>query len=166
MITLVLGGARSGKSAIAEGLATAALAPVTYVATVSADGDADLAERIVHHRLRRPPDWTTIENDGDLVSVLGATTGTVLIDSLGPWLATVPAMNPDVERLCAALARRPGDTIIVSDEVGMSVHPSTPLGRDFRDALGLLNQAVASVADEVLFVVAGVALSLRTRLEP
>jgi adenosylcobinamide kinase/adenosylcobinamide-phosphate guanylyltransferase len=159
MITLVLGGARSGKSAVAEGLAAADV-DVTYVATVHVDGDVDLADRVARHRSRRPPHWTTIEGNDDLVSVLATARGTVLIDSLGPWLAASAGMNPDTERLCTALRQRDGDTIIVSDEVGMGVHPATQLGREFRDALGTLNQALAQVADKVLFVVAGLVLPL------
>lgn len=165
MITLVLGGARSGKSEVAEGLAAATSAHVTYVATVRVDGDDDLADRVARHRSRRSSDWTTVEGDGDLVNLLDTTPGTVLIDSLGPWLATRPGMDPDAERLCAALQRRGGDTIIVSDEVGLGVHPATQLGREFRDALGTLNQAVARVADRVLFVVAGLVLPLGRGLE-
>jgi adenosylcobinamide kinase/adenosylcobinamide-phosphate guanylyltransferase len=160
VIALVLGGARSGKSVIAEELAASTDAPITYVATVRVGGDVDLATRVALHRSRRSSAWTTIEDYDDLVTVLEATRGTVLIDSLGPWLATLPGLNPDAERLCAALQRRSGDTIVVSDEVGMGVHPPTQLGREFRDALGALNQAVAQVADEVLFVVAGLVLPL------
>jgi adenosylcobinamide kinase/adenosylcobinamide-phosphate guanylyltransferase len=160
VITLVLGGARSGKSVVAEELAASMDTRVTYVATVRVDGDDDLADRVALHRSRRPSSWTTLEDFDDLVNVLGTTEGTVLIDSLGPWLAMLPGMNADAEGLCAALQRRAGDTILVSDEVGMGVHPPTQLGREFRDALGALNQAVAQVADKVLFVVAGLVLPL------
>jgi adenosyl cobinamide kinase/adenosyl cobinamide phosphate guanylyltransferase len=165
MIALVLGGARSGKSVIAEELAASTDAHVTYVATVRVDGDVDLANRIALHRSRRPSAWTTLEDYDDLVSVLDTTRGTVLIDSLGPWLAKLPGMNPDAEGLCAALQRRAGDTVVVTDEVGMGVHPTSQLGREFRDALGALNQAVAQVADKVLFVVAGLVLPLGPGLQ-
>lgn len=155
-VTLVLGGARSGKSALAERRAGARAAPVTYVAT----GDAGaMPERVAAHRARRPAAWTTLET-ADLVGALGATAGTVLVDSLTTWVAAAPGFSVDVEGLCGALSARPGDTVVVSDEVGLGVHPSTEAGRAFRDALGLVNQAVAAVADEVLLVVAGRALRL------
>ncbi|MFY9782566.1 MAG: bifunctional adenosylcobinamide kinase/adenosylcobinamide-phosphate guanylyltransferase [Acidimicrobiales bacterium] len=160
MITLVLGGARSGKSQFAEDIARCANAPVTYVATLSVDDDAELKVRVEAHRLRRPPDWNTVECRDDLATLLVSTTGTVLVDSLGPWLAGQPSMNPDTIALCDALRTRQFDTIVVSDEVGQGVHPETALGREFRDALGRLNQEVANVADAVYLVVAGRALSL------
>jgi adenosyl cobinamide kinase/adenosyl cobinamide phosphate guanylyltransferase len=162
VIVLVLGGARSGKSAYAERRAALLPAPVSYVATACVDGDADLAERVDQHRARRPESWTTIEAGPDAPRVLRATRGTVVLDALGPWVATAPDFDVDGAELCDALARRDGDTIVVSEEVGLGVHPSTASGQQFRDALGELNQAVAAVADEVVLVVAGRAL----RLEP
>jgi adenosylcobinamide kinase / adenosylcobinamide-phosphate guanylyltransferase len=160
VITLVLGGARSGKSRVAERLAERTNRPVTYVATMHTADDPELAARVEEHRRRRPAQWTTVEGDEDLAGVIALVAGTVLIDSLGPWLASLPGMNADTTALLEVLARRADDTIIVSDEVGLSVHPETPVGRAFRDALGQLNQAVAAVADEVLLVVAGRTLSL------
>jgi adenosyl cobinamide kinase/adenosyl cobinamide phosphate guanylyltransferase len=160
VITLVLGGARSGKSIFAEGLARRSTTPVTYVATLSAGNDDDLAARIDAHRRRRPPEWETLECRDDLAATLSRTRGTVLVDSMGPWLANQPDMTVDVEGLCLALTSRSGDTIVVSDEVGFGVHPETAIGRNFRDALGTLNQEVAAVADVVYLVVAGRALLL------
>lgn len=161
MITLVLGGARSGKSAVAERLAGRRGLPVTYVATAVADpGDADMARRIAAHRARRPPAWTVCEAGADLAEVLRATPGTVLVDALGTWVASAPDLAVDAGALCAALVEHDGDAVVVSDEVGMGVHPPTELGRRFRDVLGELNQAVAAVADEVLLVVAGRMLPL------
>lgn len=161
MITLVLGGTRSGKSAVAERLAGRRGLPVTYVATAVADpGDADLASRIAAHRARRPPAWTTREAGADLPAVLRATRGTVLVDALGTWVAASPDLAVDAGGLCAALVERAGDAVVVSDEVGLGVHPATEVGRRFRDVLGELNQAVAAVADEVLLVVAGRTLPL------
>ena len=155
MITLVLGGARSGKSAVAEAIA-ARHSPVTYLATIMPDpSDEDLAARVQVHRSRRPDRWHTVEPPYDIVDVLLATTGTVLLDSLGPWLASHRDFAIDRDGLVAALGRRSGLTIIVSDEVGMGVHPETELGRRFRDELGRLNQAVAAVADDCLLAVAG-----------
>ena len=162
MITLVLGGARSGKSAVAERLAERAGSAVTYVATISVGEDLDLAERVAIHQTRRPPHWVTVECGPDLAGVLEGVGGVVLIDSLGPWLAGLSEGTLDVDALCAALKARAGDTIIVSDEAGLGVHPSTQAGREFRDALGLLNQAVARDADVVLLVVAGRILRLQS----
>jgi adenosyl cobinamide kinase/adenosyl cobinamide phosphate guanylyltransferase len=163
MITLVLGGARSGKSAVAEALTAALAPPVTYVATMVPAGDPALEARVAAHRRRRDPAWTTADAGEDLVKVLTSLSGTVLVDSLGPWIAGRPAMDADERALCEALRGRVGDTVIVSDEVGMSVHPSTPEGHRFQDALGALNLAVASVADRVYLVVAGRTLELPGR---
>ncbi len=160
MITLVLGGARSGKSVVAERLAAALASPVTYVATLDVGDDADLAARVERHRARRASEWRTVQAGADLPDVLRTMRGSVLVDSLGPWVGAAPSMEVDAEELCSALAERHGDTVVVSEEVGLSVHPSSADGRRFRDALGALNQAVASRADEVLLVVAGCALRL------
>lgn len=159
MITLVLGGARSGKSTVAERLAAALPGPVTYIATATV-GDADHAERIAAHRARRDPAWLTVEAGADLTAALRGTRGSVLVDSLGPWVAADEHFAVDVAGLCAALGGRTGDTVVVSEEVGLGVHPSSDAGRRFRDALGMVNAAVADVADEVLLVVAGRVLPL------
>jgi adenosylcobinamide kinase / adenosylcobinamide-phosphate guanylyltransferase len=158
--TLILGGARSGKSLVAEQLAQRRTGPVTYVATVRLNGDEDLERRIAAHRERRPPTWSTVECDNDLAKVLSSISGTVLVDSLGPWLAALPDMRCDLDALIAALRARRDDTFVVSEEVGLAVHPETTIGREFRDQLGSLNQAVARECDDVLLVVAGRALSL------
>lgn len=161
MITLVLGGARSGKSALAERLTMTLPAPVTYVATALADpGDADLAARIAAHRRRRPPRWSTVECGADLPGALAGIAGSVLVDALGTWVAAAPGFAADTGSLGEVLRRRKGDSVIVSDEVGLGVHPSTDAGRRFRDALGTVNLEVAEIADEVLLVVAGRALRL------
>jgi adenosylcobinamide kinase / adenosylcobinamide-phosphate guanylyltransferase len=163
--TLVLGGARSGKSLVAERLAVRGAAPVTYVATVRVGDDADLAARVEEHRVRRPVDWATIECGDNLATILGSAAGTVLVDSLGPWLADLTEWRDHIGALCDAIVARTGDTILVSDEVGLSVHPETRIGREFRDALGTLNQRVAAVCDDVLFVVAGRVISLAKDLD-
>lgn len=161
MIALVLGGARSGKSAVAEQLAAQLRPPVTYLATALVDpGDPDHAARVAAHQARRDPSWSTLEVGRGLVEALRATTGTVLVDSLGTWVSTALDDDADGPGLCAALAARSGDTVLVSEEVGLGVHPSSELGRRFRDVLGELNLAVAAVADDVLLVVAGRALPL------
>jgi adenosylcobinamide kinase/adenosylcobinamide-phosphate guanylyltransferase len=164
VITLVLGGARSGKSAYAESLLAARDERVTYVATIAVGDDADLAARVRAHRARRPARWVTLEAGSDLVRTLATTSGAVLIDSLGPWVAG--ASDSDVDglavTLCETLRTHHGEIVVVSDEVGLGVHPSSAVGRSFRDALGTVNQAVAAVADEVVLVVAGQALRVKT----
>jgi adenosylcobinamide kinase / adenosylcobinamide-phosphate guanylyltransferase len=159
-VTLVLGGARSGKSAVAERRVERLGEPVTYVAT-GISTDADMAARIAVHRARRPSSWATVEATGPgLPAVLERLRGAVLLDALGTWLASDERLEVDGEALCASLQRRDGPTVVVSDEVGMGVHPATDVGRRFRDALGLLNQQVAAVADDVVLVVAGRVLPL------
>ena len=164
MVTLVLGGARSGKSELAERLVSGSASPVVYLATGVAE-DEDMAVRIEAHRSRRPASWTTIETSstssaGGLVGAVRQSAGTVLLDSLATWIATAPGFVADMDGLCRALVERRGDSVVVSDEVGLGVHPSTESGRRFRDALGLANQAVAAIADEVLLVVAGRVLKM------
>ena len=160
MITLVLGGARSGKSEVAERIAVRLPAPITYLATLVPGNDPDLAARIDAHRARRPAGWRTIEAGAELPALLRSVPGPVLLDGLGPWVAASPGMVVDTAVFCATLAGRGADTVVVSEEVGLGVHPATEDGRRFRDALGELNQSVAAVADEVLLVVAGRTLRL------
>lgn len=161
MIVLVLGGARSGKSRLAEHRAAESPGPVTYVATaVAADDDADFSARITAHRARRPAAWATVEVGAALPEHLRMIDGTALVDSLGTWVANHEAFDVDATALLDALTHRSGDTIVVSDEVGLGVHPATDVGRRFRDALGTLNEAAAEAADEVLLVVAGRVLPL------
>lgn len=155
MIVLVLGGARSGKSEVAEAIAAARPGSVTYLATATAGDDPDFAARIEVHRHRRPAHWATVECGPDLAAALERTTGTALVDSLGTWLAAHEGFDADAAALAAALTGRAGDTIVVSDEVGLSVHPSSGAGRRFRDALGDVNRRIAAIADRVLLVVAG-----------
>lgn len=166
--TLVLGGARSGKSALAERVAGAGVDEVCYLATgPEPDGsDRQWADRIEAHRLRRPRQWRTVEAGagGDLAGWLRHEPVPVLVDSLGGWLAASPAMEVDVDGLCQVLAERAARhrrTVLVGEEVGLGVHPPTFAGRQFRDALGQLNQAVAAVSDRVLLVVAGRVLPLQ-----
>jgi adenosyl cobinamide kinase/adenosyl cobinamide phosphate guanylyltransferase len=159
MITLVLGGTRSGKSEVAESLAARSGGRVAYVATGTAT-DPDMAARIAAHRSRRPASWSTVEAGVDLPAVLAGLPGVVLLDSLGTWVAAHPDLAPDGDALCRALAARPADTVVVSEEVGLGVHPPTEAGRRFADALGTLNRQVAAVAGDVLLVVAGRTLAL------
>ncbi len=161
MITLVLGGVRSGKSAVAERLVGRLPGPVIYVATAVVDpADAKHAARVRAHQARRDPAWATIEAGNDLADVLRATRGSVLVDSLGTWVTAHRDLAVDEGSLCDALTGRDGDAIVVSEEVGLGVHPSSELGRRFRDVMGEVNTAVAAIATDVLLVVAGRVLPL------
>jgi adenosyl cobinamide kinase/adenosyl cobinamide phosphate guanylyltransferase len=166
VITLILGGAGSGKSGAAERLAARLPDPVTYVATWIPTDDADMAARVAAHRARRPAAWGLREAGPELARVVREVQGTVLVDSLGPWVAACDGFDADVEGLCAALRERAGHAVVVSDEVGLGVHPTTATGRRFRDALGSVNQAVAEVADSVWLVVAGRVLVLDPPVAP
>lgn len=154
MLTLVLGGARSGKSAVAERLVAQAGDDVVYVATGVAT-DEDMSARIAAHKLRRPPKWDTVESQDLVAAVRALPARPALIDSLGTWLASTDDFVVDVDGLVDALRSRPAVTVVVSDEVGLGVHPETAIGRAWRDALGDLNQTVAAIADDAVLVVAG-----------
>lgn len=161
MITLVLGGTRSGKSSIAERLTLAHDGPVLYIATADVTDD-DMAARVDRHRLGRHERFETIEADADLPATIAALDDRpALVDTLSTWLSRQPDFVPDAEGLCAALKHRRSPTVIVSDEVGSGIHPETDVGRRFRDALGELNQRVAAIATDVYFVAAGRVLPLR-----
>ncbi len=172
MRTLVLGGARSGKSAHAEGLLP--LGPVRYVATAARDpDDLDWAARIAAHHERRPQHWQTVECP-DLVRLLGEPDDgvPVLVDDLGTWLtaeldaaqawdAPRGTIAGRCTRLVQAIATSAARLVLVSPEVGMGVIPATTSGRLFRDEIGALNAALAAECDEVLLVVAGIPLKLK-----
>ena len=164
MITLVLGGVRSGKSELAERLA-GRHGPVTYVAT--GPSGAGMDERIAAHRARRPTDWATVEVAGAaLVDVIvSASAGTLLVDSLGTWVAGHADLVVHSAALVNALTACAADVVLVSDEVGLSVHPETALGRRFQDVLGSLNRSVAAVADRAVLVVAGRIVELGPSIE-
>ncbi len=170
--TLVLGGARSGKSAHAERLVLASGLLPRYLATATA-GDAEMADRIARHRNRRRDDgWVTREEPLRLTEALREEAGpgrAVLVDCLTLWLSNLMMAGHDVEgetaRLCAVLSDVGGPVVLVSNEVGMGLVPETALGRRFRDAQGRLNQAVAVAAPSVVFVVAGLPLVLKGRSE-
>lgn len=160
VITLVLGGARSGKSAVAERLAAGLGDDVVYVATATV-ADHDFAARVERHRARRPSSWRTVECGAELAAALGEHADTpVLVDSLGTWIAAGPDFDVDVDGLVGALRSRRADTLVVSEEAGLGVHPESEVGRRWRDALGDVNQAVAAAADRVLLVVAGRVIEL------
>lgn len=163
MIILVLGGTRSGKSEVAESIAASLGSTVAYVATAAVDpSDADHTTRVAAHRARRPAHWSTIECEAyaDLPRVLREIDSPVLVDSLGTWVTKHPEMNVESSDLLDALASRVTPAVIVSEEVGLAVHPPSEMGRRYVDALGILNQQIAEVADRVLLVVAGRILEL------
>ncbi|WP_338770555.1 bifunctional adenosylcobinamide kinase/adenosylcobinamide-phosphate guanylyltransferase [Massilia sp. METH4] len=178
--TLVLGGARSGKSAHAERLAAQSGKEVVYVATAGA-GDAEMARRIALHRAARPGHWLTVEERLALAATLArwrAPHRLVLVDCLTLWLTNLLFADgteyPDVgeialparfheERaaLLEQLARDDGDVVFVSNEVGMGIVPFGAVTRAFADEAGRLNQAVAAACDRVVFVAAGLPLVLK-----
>lgn len=170
-LTLVLGGARSGKSHVAETLivehATATATRPVYIATAEA-GDAEMLERIAAHQARRDAVWTTVETLIGLDEAIDAHAvddRPVLIDSLTLWLSNVLHAGVDiagaVETLLVALDAAKAPIVCVSDEVGLGLVPDNALGRTFRDELGRLNQRIASQADRVCFVAAGLPLTLK-----
>ncbi len=164
-MTLVLGGARSGKSRYAEGLARAATEDKTYIATAEAF-DAEMRARIDKHRTDRLNNgWNTIEAPLDLVGALGQARGFVLLDCITVWLGNLMHHGRDVggavAELCSALQAAKGEIVVVSNEVGLSIVPENPMARAFRDEQGLANQRLADVADEVVFIAAGLPLKLK-----
>lgn len=166
-LSLILGGARSGKSRHAEAAAKAGGLPCVYVATAEA-GDAEMAERIARHRARRGADWATIEAPHELPDVIAAQSNgmrTLLVDCVTLWLSNRLLAGADLEAetaaLLAALGRARGRVILVSNEVGLGIVPDNALARQFRDAQGLCNQRIAAVADEVVLMAAGLPLRLK-----
>jgi adenosylcobinamide kinase/adenosylcobinamide-phosphate guanylyltransferase len=162
-----LGGARSGKSRFAQGLAEQGEGPLVYVATAGAY-DAEMEERIERHRDERGERWETVEEQCDLAGVIGRHSGsgtTLLVDCLTLWLSNLMLDEQDVgaalDGLLAALTACDGRVILVSNEVGSGIVPETPLGRVFRDEAGRLNQRVAAEVDAVALVVAGLPLWLK-----
>jgi adenosylcobinamide kinase/adenosylcobinamide-phosphate guanylyltransferase len=165
-LTLLLGGARSGKSALAIRLAVGTGAQVTFVAT-GAPGDDEMTARIERHRAERPEGWTTVEERAALTAALARLPGDecAVVDCLTLWLANV-LERPDAEildeaaRAAAAASARPGATIVVSNEVGSGIVPADPATRRYRDLLGRVNATWASAASTAYLVVAGLALPL------
>lgn len=171
-LTFLVGGARSGKSTLAVQMGQQHGGAVHFIATAEAFDD-DLRTRIQRHRADRPATWTTVEVPVELAAAVAtAPAGALLIvDCLTVWLANlfVHVIDPlrraaAVADMVAALRERgrvgTGSTVVVSNEVGMGVHPESALGRDYRDELGRINQLVASVADRSLLLVAGRAMRL------
>lgn len=165
-LTLVLGGARSGKSAYAEGLVMGASAAAVYVATARDTGDAEMRERIAAHRRRRSGfAWRVVEAPLDLADALASADSPVLVDCLSLWLANLMEAGRDPvaegKRLLAAARGCSARVVFVSLEVGLGVIPVSSSGRLFRDRLGVLNQSVASEAEQVFFVVAGLPVRVK-----
>jgi adenosyl cobinamide kinase/adenosyl cobinamide phosphate guanylyltransferase len=165
-LTLVLGGARSGKSRHAESLITACRPPWVYVATAEPLDD-EMRARIAEHRARRGADWRTIEAPRDLAGALdmNAAGGAVLVDCLTLWLSNLMLADADIEaesvRLETVLAAIAGPVVLVSNEVGLGIVPDNALARRFRDAQGRLNQRIAARADRVVLMVAGLPLVVK-----
>lgn len=173
-LTLVLGGARSGKSAYAESLFTGPEA--VYVATAEAIDD-EMRDRIARHRARRGGGWITVEAPLDLAGALCSArrtrarngSGGVLVDCLTVWLGNLMHAGRDVgreagsllESLAPAAPEAPAPVVLVANEVGLGVVPDNPMARAFRDHAGRLNQALAGRADRVVFVAAGIPLVLK-----
>lgn len=178
-LTLVLGGARSGKTTFAQQLAARQPGPVLYVATAEA-GDDEMAERIAAHRADRLAAWATLEaplNVGAAIQQVARAPAVVVLDCL-TLLANnviVPLAEPvsqaaadaallaEIDALLAAYQSGTAQWIVVSNEVGLGLVPAYPLGRVYRDALGRANQRVAAAADNVLFMVAGLPLVVKGR---
>lgn len=168
-IILVTGGARSGKSALAERIVGQFDMPRIYIATATAK-DGEMARRILRHREMRGPDWLTIEETRDLAGVLARTQGqgVRLIDCLTLWLANLTGDDdpaPAIAGLCDTLAVQKTPVILVTNELGLGIVPENALARRFRDAHGLMNQAVAAIADEVWMAVSGLPLRLKPERE-
>jgi len=172
MRTLILGGARSGKSALAERLAIDSGREVVYIATAQA-GDAEMAARIAHHRARRPLQWLCVEEPLHLADVLrdhARDDRCILVDCLTLWLsnllgdADVQGFERERDRLLNVLPDLPGDVLLVSNEVGLGIVPMGELTRRFVDEAGRLHQAVAALSERVLFVAAGLPLALKGTL--
>ncbi len=165
-LTLILGGARSGKSRLAEAQVTALPAPWTYIATAQAF-DNEMRDRIALHRDRRAAGWVTQEEPLGLAALLPSLPegAPVLVDCLTLWLTNHLLAEHDLSAEFAALehavTHRRGPVWLVANEVGLGIVPDNALARRFRDEAGLLNQRMAALADRVLFVAAGLPLTLK-----
>ena len=167
MVTLILGGARSGKTAFALSLAEREDGDLVYLATAEAH-DQEMLDRIGRHRAERGLRWTTVEEAMDLPRVLAARSragNVVLVDCLTLWLSNLMLAELDVaamtEALTCVLPTLAGSTIFVSNEVGLGIVPDNALARRFRDAQGTLNQRLATAASSVVLVAAGLPLVLK-----
>lgn len=166
-LSLILGGARSGKSRFAETLIVTAGLPALYLATAEARDD-EMRDRIAAHRARRGSGWTTIEEPVELVNrLLEEADGArpILIDCLTLWLSNLMGAGNDIgfeiERLLAVLPKLEAPIVMVANEVGLGIVPENAMARAFRDHAGRLNQSVAAIAQRVVFMAAGLPLALK-----
>tara|TARA_B100000989_G_scaffold44938_1_gene28728 strand:- start:187 stop:711 length:525 start_codon:yes stop_codon:yes gene_type:complete len=166
----VIGGARSGKSAFAEGLALekAGANSITYVATAEIFDD-EMAERVELHQQRRGPNWHLVEAPVNLAGAIASAdkpNSVLLIDCLSVWVTNLLVKDMDIDaasaNLLAALQQASGTIVLVASETGLGIVPDNRLSRRFRDANGRLNQALAADAHEVFFVVAGIASKIKS----
>lgn len=168
-LTLVIGGARSGKSTFAENLVCASARPRRYIATAEA-WDDEMRARIARHRADRGPEWTTVEAPLDLAAALGAARAgeAVLVDCATLWLTNhllaEHDLGDEIARLLDALAACAAPVVIVSNETGWGIVPENALARRFRDEQGRLNQRLAAEAGLVVTVIAGLPLVLKGSL--
>lgn len=168
-ISLILGGARSGKSAYAEGLIVSDSAHAVYIATASKNEDAEMLERIEVHQVRRDSKcWQLVEEPlelPDALTRLGTGTHPILIDCLPLWLSNLLQEGRDphraIEQFLEALKASTVSVVCVSGEVGLGMTPLNPVGRAFRDHLGMLNQKTAAVADDVTFMLSGIPMKVK-----
>jgi adenosylcobinamide kinase/adenosylcobinamide-phosphate guanylyltransferase len=166
-IILVLGGARSGKSAFAEGLIAASGLKKAYVATGQVF-DSEMETRVDLHKARRGSEWALVEEPLDLAGALERATASdtaVLVDCLTLWVTNLMMakrqVTDETRQLVETIAKLSGTIVFVSNEVGQGIVPDNAMSRAFRDHAGLLHQTVAAVADEVYFVTAGLPLKLK-----
>ncbi|WP_341895989.1 bifunctional adenosylcobinamide kinase/adenosylcobinamide-phosphate guanylyltransferase [Ferrovibrio terrae] len=166
-ITLILGGARSGKSRLAEQLAERRNGRLVYIATAEA-WDDEMKTRIAEHKARRSDRWHSLEAPiavAEVLQALPSETGAVLVDCLTLWLSNLMHAGRDLGAetagLLTALHSVKFPVLLVSNEVGLGIVPDNKLARDFRDAQGRLNQAVAAAADHAIFMAAGLPLVLK-----
>lgn len=169
MIELILGGARSGKSALAQRRAAESGLAVCWIATAEAL-DAEMAERIARHRGERPAGWATVEAPRQLAAALcgnAATASCLVVDCLTLWLTNLlldgddGLLGREVDELLAVLPGLPGRIVMVGNEVGLGIVPESALARRFRDEAGRLHQRLATLCDGVTLVVAGLPLRLK-----
>jgi adenosylcobinamide kinase/adenosylcobinamide-phosphate guanylyltransferase len=167
LVTLVLGGARSGKSRYAEALIARASKPWVYIATAEVCDD-EMAERIAAHKARREAGWHTVEAPHDIPDAIvqAPANAAVLVDCLTLWLSNLMEGSFDIDtqtaRLQEALKGRAGPTVLVANEVGLGIVPDNALARRFRDAQGQLNQRVAAMAPRVVMMVAGIPIAVKS----
>ena len=165
MKTLVLGGARSGKSRFAEGLARGFEGQKTYIATAE-PFDEEMRQRIARHRQQRAADgWTTIEAPLDPAAAIRGAEGFILLDCITVWLGNLMHHERDIpasiDALLAVLAETQSQVVLVSNEVGLSIVPENAMARRFRDEQGIANQKLSAAVDAVFFIAAGLPLKLK-----